>query len=717
MRIKSALISFVILCITLTFSGCRKDVFEPQKEDFEVKSFITNIKCYDLHAGYIDNYIPVNNSSSEEPFVSLQSWVIKGKDILMSITVPEDAEEIYFGAINPEEDYGGLHFEGKKQNSALGYYRLNLSEVNNPEKSTNGFVNYLVVLSSNENIQLNQFDLIVSYKDLEGMSNKSTVPIEVISIAPYQKNLKVGFRPLSGYTYSISIDTPTGAQIIYSYNKDTGNETFNNNQSPGSTLSYDPSLDIKWIDLDPQFGSYSVNATVQIELTGETQYIYMIFIIVTEGIIDQLSLDVDIYQTGQNTAVGTVDIGFSYFTEYENPPPNIIILNARMTSTSILGVDAKVWFPEIDPPDNSNKFVQLSGTINGISFIETIDVTNIVDPGEETLIEWVYSSTKLQVDFSNTHGIDGDEVVVTRFIDNEVFNLFAKAYSEKAGESISSSFEVNILLPTIIIHGVTTNLFEEMFSFVPYIGLQSFLEENGYDVDDSWYKTLWGPPDVKFSSQEDTPIEIATILTNWINNVINTTYADKVNIIGHSLGGMIGRYYITEHDHGNHVRRLILVGTPNNGSTHFYIKLYSNPPQWAEEKLHTSNGLPNCRNWLSSTYNTLYNSETGELIPNTHINLFHSENYNKPPPPGVRYFNIYNNSLSTVKTIYIKPIGNDWYDFVETKELSTGDITVISESSISYGENIGVSTSSGHALLPSDEVIMPIILNSLISNI
>ena len=305
-----------ILCLVSAFWGCRNDLFEPKAEDFKVKAFITNIKCNNVNADYNDNTIPTDTTSSERPFVSVQSWVVKGKDILMSVTVPNDAEEIYFGAVNPREEYSGLHFEGQNQNSASGYYRFKLGSIKKAYTASNEMINYLIVLSSNEKIQLNKFDLIVSCKTAKGISNKSTVPINVISIAPYQKNLKVGFRPLRGYTYTITINTPGGGQITYSYNKHTGAETYNNTQSPNSTLSYDPSLDIKWIDLDPQFGSYTMNTTIQIDLSDGSQYIYLIFIIVTEGKIDQLSLDANIQQTGQNTAIGTVNIGFNYFEQF-----------------------------------------------------------------------------------------------------------------------------------------------------------------------------------------------------------------------------------------------------------------------------------------------------------------------------------------------------------------------------------------------------------------
>lgn len=298
-------------------SGCRKNIFEPKNEDFNVKAFISSIKSYDVKADYSESIIPTDTASAEKPYISVQSWVIKGKDILISVTVPGDAEELYFGAVNPQADYLGLNFSGQNQNSSTGFYSLKLTNIPDLKSGSDGYRNYQVVLSSNEDIQLDKFDLIASYKSAKGISNIASVPIDVIGIAPYQKSLRVGFRPLQGYTYSIKIGTPNGSQIIYSFDNSTGNEVFDNSQSPASALSYDSDLDFKWIDFsDPQFGSYTMNAKIQIDFSGGSQTIYLLMAIVSEGKIDQMDLDADIQQTGENSGIGSVNVGFNYFEEF-----------------------------------------------------------------------------------------------------------------------------------------------------------------------------------------------------------------------------------------------------------------------------------------------------------------------------------------------------------------------------------------------------------------
>ena len=300
------------------FCGCKKEIFEQKGEDFTVNSFIKNIKSYQVIADYSHDPLPVNMSSTEKPIVLIQPRVIKGKDILVSVIVPASATDIYFGAANSEEDYAGLHFEGQPQSSALGYYQLPLVQINNPETEANGIRNYMVVLSSDEKIQLNKFDLIVSYSTPAGTSNQQAVPVDVVSIAPYQQRLMVGFQPLRDYSYTLSISLPDGSSVSFSYNKNTAAENFDNSQSPASTLSHDSQLDINWIELDPILGRYMVKTDITIEIQGGSQTVVFLLIIYAEGVINQITPSVDIDYNGGPIAVGKIEVGFNYFSGLAN---------------------------------------------------------------------------------------------------------------------------------------------------------------------------------------------------------------------------------------------------------------------------------------------------------------------------------------------------------------------------------------------------------------
>jgi triacylglycerol esterase/lipase EstA (alpha/beta hydrolase family) len=63
------------------------------------------------------------------------------------------------------------------------------------------------------------------------------------------------------------------------------------------------------------------------------------------------------------------------------------------------------------------------------------------------------------------------------------------------------------------------------------------------------------------------PIEdLAHQLSEKIEEVIVLTKSDKVNIIGHSMGGIVSRYYIDHMNGAKKVNKLITIGTPHNGT-------------------------------------------------------------------------------------------------------------------------------------------------------
>ncbi|GEM_PF-5107665 len=319
-------IHFIIaLFIGFLITGC-KQIIPIEEKDFSVQSFISNIKCDSQNASFIEGTLP-NDSIFDAPYVSLQSWVIKGKDMLVSITLPDNAQEIYFAASNSKASYLGFQFSDPEKDKTNGYYRMPLanlkkqtSQLTEQLKSTGTeiqYKNYVMVLSTDENVSLDGFSLNVSYKSASGVSKSVSVPVNVNAIAPYQKDLRLGFRPLKDYSYTITINAPDGKRIVFSYDKNSGKETFDNSQSPGATLTYDSQLDANWIDFDPVFGTYTMNDNVTIQISGSSQTIYLLFFIYTEGKIDQTNLNASIQYSGGSTATGIATLSFGYLSKFQ----------------------------------------------------------------------------------------------------------------------------------------------------------------------------------------------------------------------------------------------------------------------------------------------------------------------------------------------------------------------------------------------------------------
>ena len=66
-------------------------------------------------------------------------------------------------------------------------------------------------------------------------------------------------------------------------------------------------------------------------------------------------------------------------------------------------------------------------------------------------------------------------------------------------------------------------------------------------------------------------INYAVKLNNEIGTILNQTRAAKIDIISHSMGGLVSRWY-SRFGYKNNVRKLIMLGTPNHGSELFYAK-------------------------------------------------------------------------------------------------------------------------------------------------
>ena len=68
-------------------------------------------------------------------------------------------------------------------------------------------------------------------------------------------------------------------------------------------------------------------------------------------------------------------------------------------------------------------------------------------------------------------------------------------------------------------------------------------------------------------SNADTAIK----LNEKINQVLASTSRDKVDLVAHSMGGLVSRQYIASSDYDDNVDQLILLGSPHVGATESYL--------------------------------------------------------------------------------------------------------------------------------------------------
>ena len=56
------------------------------------------------------------------------------------------------------------------------------------------------------------------------------------------------------------------------------------------------------------------------------------------------------------------------------------------------------------------------------------------------------------------------------------------------------------------------------------------------------------------------------LLGEKINQIMATTQSDKVDVVAHSLGGLVVKKYVAEHLTNNHINKAVFVGVPNTGA-------------------------------------------------------------------------------------------------------------------------------------------------------
>ena len=119
-----------------------------------------------------------------------------------------------------------------------------------------------------------------------------------------------------------------------------------------------------------------------------------------------------------------------------------------------------------------------------------------------------------------------------------------------------------------------------------YQGLIKTLETAGFTQGENlfigcydWRKTNGLNPDTAVNSGEE-------YLRHWINEAKEKSGSAKVDIIAHSMGGLISRSYIQGDNYQNDVDQLIMLGTPNHGASDSYYAWEGGeiPKSWKEFK-------------------------------------------------------------------------------------------------------------------------------------
>ena len=120
--------------------------------------------------------------------------------------------------------------------------------------------------------------------------------------------------------------------------------------------------------------------------------------------------------------------------------------------------------------------------------------------------------------------------------------------------------------PVVLVHGFNS----DFHAWDKYLGSQSFLSSlglQGYAVGDGQVEGVLNTGSLSDpTARTHTLAENAAILGEYIDNVQKLTGAEKVDLLVHSMGGMISRYYLDRVMTRDNVAQLIILGTPMAGS-------------------------------------------------------------------------------------------------------------------------------------------------------
>lgn len=222
-------------------------------------------------------------------------------------------------------------------------------------------------------------------------------------------------------------------------------------------------------------------------------------------------------------------------------------------------------------------------------------------------------------------------------------------------------------------------------------------------------------------------------LQNFISKL--TTY--KVDLVGHSMGGLVGRAYLQETNTDNKLDKMLTVGSPHQGVVQAY-PAWSGGEIWKDnlfEKIALTILLKRCQ-IIGNDKNTirqnvpslenllpivpyLQNKKTGETIDLGSMKTINNWLKNNPlnNPFGVKLGTLSGKGIPTLKTLQVKQpnkidllLGN-WLDGkpVGSKIDGDGDGTVLLSSSSNIPTSIKYEINQSHTgLITSDDGIAKI---------
>ncbi|MDD1638901.1 MAG: alpha/beta fold hydrolase, partial [Methanomicrobiales archaeon] len=182
------------------------------------------------------------------------------------------------------------------------------------------------------------------------------------------------------------------------------------------------------------------------------------------------------------------------------------------------------------------------------------------------------------------------------------------------------------------------------------------------------------------------------------------SYADKVNLVGHSFGGLLSRYYASERP--QYVNKVVTVGSPMQGVTFAYQTIFTQEAKNRWEVVDNLTvhegpyaGQPCALYWGIPKYSAVILPSN----PPAGINTAFTSTYSAPIRSGVDYHFIYatNHGDTPYKVTLALNSGGQWYHVASTST-TAGDGTVITSSGGDIGGASGTNVHRHAVEIPED---------------
>ncbi len=138
-------------------------------------------------------------------------------------------------------------------------------------------------------------------------------------------------------------------------------------------------------------------------------------------------------------------------------------------------------------------------------------------------------------------------------------------------EDIAGTLQVEVRpRPVVMVHGFISN-WETWSAYLGDTGYLASIGLQGFAVGDGQVPGVLNTGSVESPANHTNSIaQNAEILGTYIAGVQQKTGAEKVDLVVHSMGGMISRYYVDRVMQDNNVAQVIFLGTPMSGSACVY---------------------------------------------------------------------------------------------------------------------------------------------------